>query len=88
MSQKELLDIRIILIKMCFRARIIWTVASIFLGLGDRTPKLCKTLAFTGLVHWIGCFQTWLILSITCRVVFLGFVFASTDSMSQSSLLS
>lgn len=73
---------------MCFRARIIWTVASIFLGLGDRTPKLCKTLAFTGLVHWIGCFQTWLILSITCRVVFLGFVFASTDSMSQSSLLS
>ena len=71
MSQKRGLVIHIILIKMCFCAGVLWIIAFLFLALDNRTPKPCKTLSFTRLVHGTHCFQTWLIHRMTARVLCL-----------------
>lgn len=47
MSPKQLLVIYVILMKMHFRAGILCIIASLFPGLGARTPEVGKALAFS-----------------------------------------
>lgn len=65
MSPKQLLVLYIILMKMHLRAEIVCIFASLFPGIGERTPEVGKALAFTSSV----VSETWLIIGIHGRVI-------------------